>query len=64
MNAAAVLQLVLQLVALFPTLEPAFVQAVKDFEAMFASGNTPSQAEIDALLARVQTQSQIIQSED
>lgn len=62
MTAAQILQLVLQLVALFPTLEPAFVQAVKDFEALFANGSQPTQADVDALIARVKAQSDIIQA--
>ncbi len=63
MTPQVILQLVLQLIALFPTLEPAFVQAVKDFEALFANGGEPTQADIDALLARVQTQSATIQAQ-
>lgn len=64
MTAQAALQLVLQLVALFPSLEPTFVQAVKDFEALFSGGATPSQTDIDALISRVQSQSATIQSEN
>lgn len=49
----------LQLVALFPTLEPAFVKAVKDFEALFNSG-TATQEDLDNLIAQAQAQSAII----
>lgn len=61
MNSNQTLQLVLQLIALFPALEPAFVQAIRDFEALFAEGKEPTQADIDALLDRVKAQSAEIQ---
>lgn len=63
MTAQAALQLVLQLIALFPTVEPALVQAIRDFEALFANGGTPSQADVDALLDRVRAQSAAIQAQ-
>lgn len=62
MTAAAAIQLVLQLLALFPTVAPAAIQAVKDFEALFANGAEPTQADIDALIDRVKTQSAQIQA--
>ena len=63
MTVAQAIAAILQLAALFPTLEPAFVQAVKDFEALFANGAQPTQAYIDALIARVQAQSAEIQQQ-
>lgn len=62
MNAQQVIQVVLQLLALFPTVEPAIIRVIQDFEKLFANGATPTQAEIDALIDRVKTQSQEIQN--
>lgn len=62
MTAAAVLQLVMQILSLFPTVEPLAVQAVKDLENLISGGGTVSQADIDALITRVQTQSAAIQA--
>lgn len=63
MTAEAVLSIVLQLLALFPSLEPAIIRAVEDFKKLFENGGQPSQADIDALLDRVKTQSATIQSQ-
>lgn len=62
MNAQQVLQAVLQLLAIFPSVEPALVQAIRDFEALFQNGNEPTQEDIDALLDRLKSQSATIQS--
>lgn len=64
MTAALALQIVMQLLALAPTVEPAVVQAIKDFKAMIDSGNTPTQADIDALIDRAKSQSAQIQALD
>lgn len=64
MTAAAALQIVLQMLALAPTVAPAVVKAVEDFKAMFADGNEPTQADIDALLDRIKAQSAAIQNLD
>lgn len=64
MTAIQVIQAVLQLAALFPSLAPAFIQIIRDFEAMFAEGNEPTQADIDALIDRVKSQSAAIQALD
>lgn len=60
MEPAAILAAVIQIIALFPTLEPAFVQAIRDFQSLVNSG-TATQADIDALLDRVKSQSATIQ---
>lgn len=62
MTASEAIAVVLQLATLFPTLEPAFVKAVQDFKAMFSSGAEPTQADIDALIQRIQEQSAQIQA--
>lgn len=64
MTVAAALALIEQLMALYPTLEPAFVNGFKDLQGLFAGGNEPSQADIDALISRVQSQSAAIQAEN
>lgn len=61
MDPATILSVVLQLLALFPSIEPAAVKAVEDFKAMLAGGATPTQADIDALISKAQAQSQTIQ---
>jgi len=63
LNAQQVLAIVLQVLALFPTLEPAIVRAIEDFKKLFENGGEPTQADIDALLDRVKLQSSIIQSQ-
>ena len=62
MTAQQAIQLVLQLLALFPSVEPSIVKAIQDFEALFASGAAPTQAQIDALIGQIKTQSAVIQS--
>jgi hypothetical protein len=63
LKAQDVLAVVLQLLALFPTVEPAIARAIADFQKLFADGNEPTQADIDALLDRVKAQSAVIQSQ-
>lgn len=62
MKASEVLQLVLQIIAMFPALEPAFVRAVEDFKKLFDDGAEPTQADIDVMLARIKEQSATIQA--
>lgn len=62
MTVEAALQIVMQLLALYPTVEPAVVKAIQDFQAMFAGGAQPTQADIDALIDRIKTQSAEIQA--
>lgn len=62
MTAAAAIQLALQIIALYPTVEPAVVQAIKDLKSLFEGGAQPTQADIDALIARVEAQSAQIQA--
>lgn len=62
MTVAAALGIVTQLLSLVPQVAPAAIQAVNDFKAMFANGQEPTQADIDALIDRVKTQSATIQS--
>lgn len=62
MTAAEAISMVLQILALFPTVEAAIVQAIKDFKALIDSGTEVSQADIDALVDRVKTQSAAIQA--
>jgi hypothetical protein len=67
MTTASLLAFVLQLIALFPTLEPAFVQAVRDFNALFNSGNVTdedAQKFLNDVIARIQSQSAMIQDGD
>lgn len=61
MTAEAAIALVLQLLALFPKVEPAIVQGIKDIKDLIAGGGTPTQADLDALFARAKAQSQQIQ---
>ena len=61
MTPAEILAVVIQIMALFPTVEPALVQAIRDFESLVTTG-TASQADIDALLDRVKSQSATIQA--
>ena len=63
MSPAEILAVVIQIMALFPTVEPALVQAIRDFESLVSTGTT-SQADIDALLNRVKSQSAMIQAMD
>lgn len=62
MDPIAILQVVQAILALYPTVEPAVVKAVQDFEALFANGATPTQAEIDVLIGTIKTQSASIQA--
>lgn len=62
MSVEAALALVMQLLSLFPTIEPAVMQAITDFQNLFSNGAQPTQADIDALITRVTAQSQEIQS--
>lgn len=62
MDATAILQIVQAILALYPTVEPAVVKAIEDFKALFADGAQPTQADIDALLDRIKSQSATIQS--
>lgn len=63
MDAKTAIQLVLQLLALSVTLEPAIRRAVEDFQKMFEDGNEPTQADVDALLDRIKSQSAQIQNQ-
>ena len=60
MTPTAIVALVMQILALAPTLVQA-VQAVEKLGELVKDGNTPTQADIDALLATLQTQSEQIQ---
>lgn len=62
MDPATILSVVLQLLALFPSIEPAALKAVEDFKAMLEGGAVPTQADIDALVNRIQAQSKTIQA--
>jgi len=62
MTATAALAIAIQIIGLFPTVEPAVIQAVKDFRNLFqGGGKEPTQAEIDALLDKIKAQSAEIQ---
>lgn len=63
MSVEAVLAIVMQFLALFPTVEPALVRAIEDFRKLFENGGQPTQADIDALLDRVKSQSAAIQAQ-
>lgn len=62
MPAAAAIQVVLQLLSIFPSVEPAVVNAVNDFKNLFDNGAQPTTADIDALIDRIKTQSAAIQA--
>lgn len=59
MNAAAALALALQIVQLAPDLIRA-TAAIKELYEMITDGKEPTQAEIDALLERVKSNSAVI----
>lgn len=61
MTAAQAIELVLQILALFPQIEAAAVQAITDLKALFDSGATVTQADIDAIINRIKAQSEEIQ---
>lgn len=59
MTPTAIIALVMQILALAPTLVQA-AAAVKQLGEMVANGNEPTQAEIDALLATLSNNSETI----
>lgn len=62
MDVTAALSVALQLLALFPSIEPAAIKAVEDFKNLFTNGQQPTQADIDALINKIKTQSAQIQA--
>lgn len=62
MTAKEAIAIILQLLALFPTVAPAVVQAVKDFQKLFEDGHEPTQSDIDELMAKMEEQSKLIQN--
>lgn len=62
MTALAAIQLAMQLMGMFPTVEPALVKGVQDLKDLIAGGGTVPQSDIDALLDRVKAQSAAIQA--
>lgn len=64
MTPIAIVELIIQIITAVQPLVPEAVKAVEDFKALFADGATPTQADIDALILRVQAQSAQIQAID
>lgn len=62
MTIETALQLLLQALALLPTVAPEVMRLVEDFQKLFKDGKVPTAAEIDALIERVKTQSATIQA--
>lgn len=68
MGVLAIISMIEQIISAGQTLVPAVAQGVADFKALFADGAQPTEAEaqahMDALVARVQSQSAQIQAID
>lgn len=64
MSVEAIIALILQVISAAQTLTPAAIQAVEDFKKLFAGGQVASQADLDALIARLKDQSAQIQAID
>lgn len=62
MNPAQIVALVVQVISAAQTLTPVALQAIADFEKLFADGAEPTQADVDALIAKINSQSEAIQA--
>lgn len=62
MTPAQIISLAVQVIAAAQTLTPVALQAIEDFKKLFADGAEPTQADIDALISKINSQSETIQS--
>lgn len=61
MTVTTALSVVMQILALYPTIAPGVTQAIADFRDMFAGGKQPTVADINILLDKIKAQSAAIQ---
>ena len=62
MTPAQIITALVQAIQIAQELTPLALKAIEDFKALFADGNEPTQADIDALIATINEQSAQIQA--
>lgn len=63
MDPNLIIQGLMQVLGAIITLTPKVIEAVEDYKKLFADGGQPTQADFDALVAKIKSQSEAIQAQ-